>query len=217
MPKDVKLVLASGAGGGVVSWAFTIISGSTFGLSVWGALPLCIILGAAAALIAVYVVIPADVSKTGKLIAFALLCGFLWKPVLDAGRIVIAQRLEASSTTTEVKKNVAELKTAAPAAVAGKAHQAADAASELLRAGDRLDNPEIEKEASSQAAEAVNAIAQTSTADPATATVALQQISNAAANADNQHVARLANQSIIAIQRAEINRPPRAAVRATQR
>jgi len=112
---------------------------------------------------------------------------------------------------------VAELKTAAPAAVAGKAHQAADAASELLRAGDRLDNPEIEKEASSQAAEAVNAIAQTSTADPATATVALQQISNAAANADNQHVARLANQSIIAIQRAEINRPPRAAVRATQR
>jgi len=80
MPKDVKLVLASGAGGGVVSWAFTIISGSTFGLSVWGALPLCIILGAAAALIAVYVVIPADVSKTGKLIAFALLCGFLWKP-----------------------------------------------------------------------------------------------------------------------------------------
>lgn len=217
MPKDVKLVLSSGAGGGLVSWAFTIISGSTFGLSLWGALPLCVILGAAAALIAVYVVIPADVSKTGKLIAFALLCGFLWKPVLDAGRVVITQRLEASSTTTEVKKNVAELKTAPPAAVAGKAHEAADAASELLRAGDRIDNPEIEKEATNQATAAVNAIAQTSTADPAAATVALQQISNAAANADNQHVAMLANRHIIEIRRAAVNRLPAAVRPANQR
>jgi hypothetical protein len=204
VPKDVKLVLQSGAGGGLVSWAFTIISGSTFGLSLWAALPLSIILGAAAALIAVYVVIPADVTKTGKLIAFALLCGFLWKPVLDAGKIVITQRLEASDTKAEVQKNVAALRSAPPAAVPAKAHQAADAASELLRTGNRLDNPSIAKEASEQATQAVNAIAQTSTVDPAAATVALQQISAAAANSDNRDVAALADRRIAAIQKSSL-------------
>jgi hypothetical protein len=42
MPKDVRTVLWSGAGGGIVSWAFTILSGSTFGLSIWAALPLTV-------------------------------------------------------------------------------------------------------------------------------------------------------------------------------
>jgi hypothetical protein len=216
MPNDVKQVLASGAGGGLVSWAFTLISGSTFGLSLWGALPLCIILGAAAALIAVYVIIPADVSKTGKLIAFALLCGFLWKPVLDAGRIVVAERLQASSTTAEVGHNVAALKTAPPAAVASKAHETADAASALLRTGDRLGNDQINKEASSQATDAVNAIAQTSSADPATATVALQQIRNAAANSDHHEVAVLADRKILAIRNTAMIRLPGAVMPAHQ-
>jgi hypothetical protein len=215
VPKDVKLVLGSGAGGGLVSWAFTVISGSTFGLSVWAALPLLIILGAAAALVAVYVVIPADVTKTAKLIAFAVLCGFLWKPVLDAGRIVITQRLEVSATTAEVKKNVAELKAAPPATVAAKAHEAADAASELLRTGDRLANPQIAREASVRATEAVNAIAETSAVDPAAATVALQQISAAASNSNDENVAILANRSIAIIQQDRVSSaplPPPAAV-----
>lgn len=191
-----------------MSWAFTIISGSTFGLSLWAALPLSVILGAAAALIAVYVIIPADVTKTGKLIAFALLCGFLWKPVLDAGKIVITQRLEASETKNEVRKEVAALKSAPPAAVPAKAHQAADAASELLRTGDRLDNPSIAKDASEQAKEAVSAIAKTSTVDPSSATVALQQISKAAFNSDNKEVAAFADRSIAMIRKNEVNRPP---------
>jgi len=203
MPRDVKLVIGSGAGGGLVSWAFTLISGATFGLGAWPALPLCIILGAAAALVAVYVVTPADVTKTAKLIAFSLLCGFLWKPVLDAGRVVITQRVEADRTADAVKLQVSELKNAtSPESVGEKAHDAADGAAELLRTGARLDNPSVERQATIQATEAVNAIAETSTANPDAAKLALGEIRKAAQESDNAPLADLATRRILIIERA---------------
>ncbi|MDP9361354.1 MAG: hypothetical protein M3P29_07885 [Acidobacteriota bacterium] len=203
MPKDVKLVIGSGAGGGLVSWAFTIMTGATFGLDVWSALPLCMILGTAAALVAVYVVTPTDVTKTGKLIGFALLCGFLWKPVLDAGRVVISQRIQAAQTAAEVKTHVSELKSATtPAAVGAKAHDAANGVAELLRSSGRLDNVNLEKHATAQAAEAVNAIAETSTANPVAATLALDDIKKAARESNNPGLANLATQKITMIERS---------------
>ncbi|HEV7922580.1 MAG TPA: hypothetical protein VGR02_17490 [Thermoanaerobaculia bacterium] len=204
----MKLVLLSGAGGGLTAWAFTIIGGATFGLSIWAALPLSIILGAAAALVAVYVIIPADVTKTAKLIAFAVLCGFLWKPILDAGRLVIMQRLEASNAKTEARKDLAELKSAQPAAAPAKAHEAAGTAAELLRASDRIDNPQLITDASIQAADAVTAIAQNPNLDPTAATLALQDIKKAASESGNEHVAMLAAQHIAVIQRTTSSRRP---------
>lgn len=197
MTADVKYVLGGGAGGGLVSWAFTLMTGATFGLGPWMALPLCVILGTAAALVAVYVITPTDTSKTGQLIGFAVLCGFLWKPVLDAGRIVIGERIGAARSVAEVKQQVTELKAAStPAAVAANAQEAAVGAAELLRSSETLDNPGVEKQATTGATEAVNAIAETSTANPAAATLALQEIKIAADKADNPHVSRLAEQKI---------------------
>jgi len=202
MPKDVKLVIASGAGGGLVSWAFTIMSGSTFGLDMWSALPLCVILGTAAALVAIYVITPADVTKTGKLIGFALLCGFLWKPVLDAGKSAINQRIDTARTSAQVATDVSALKSAStPATVGEKAHDAASGAASLLRTSDRLDNANLDKQATTQATEAVNAIAETSTANPVAATLALGEIRKAAQESNNPDLADLASRRIMMIER----------------
>jgi hypothetical protein len=201
MPKDVKIVIASGAGGGLVSWAFTLMTGATFGLNTWAALPLCVVLGMGAALAAVYVITPTDVSQTARLIGYAVLCGFLWKPVLDAGRIVITDKIHADQTSADLKAHVSDLKSAtAPSQVAASAPAAADNASELLHTAHKIDNPGLSKQAATQATDAVNAIAATSTANPAAATAALSQIRVAAEKTNQPNVARLAATRIMAIQ-----------------
>jgi len=208
MPHELKFVLGAGAGGGLVSWAFTIMTGATFGLDVWLALPMCIILGTAAALLAVYVITPTDTSKTGRLIGYAMLCGFLWKPVLDGGRAIITQRIEAEHHVDAVKQQVAELKGSAPTApgnVGEKAHDVGDSAAELIRSSDRLSNPILEKQASEHATEAVNAIAQTSTADPEAAKLALTEIKKAAEESNNDQLATLAASRI---QRIDVEMVP---------
>ena len=204
MPNDVKLVVGAGAGGGLVSWAFTIMTGASFGLDIWSALPMCVILGAAAAVVAVYVITPTDTSKTGRLVGYAVLCGFLWKPVLDAGRVVIAQRIEAAQTATEVKAGATELRMTAAPAVAAKAHETADGAAELLRTSDRLDNKNLEKEATVRATDAANAIAETSTANPAAATLALDEIRKAAVESDNGALASYVTAKINSIQPSQL-------------
>jgi len=204
MSKDVKIVIVAGAGGGLVSWAYTIIAGATFGLSNLTALPLCIILGTAAALVAVYVITPTDVRKTGQLIGYAVLCGFLWKPVLDAGRIVINQRIEAGRTAEQLKTQLDQLKgtEAAPVAVGEKSNAAAGNAAELLRASDQLGNQNLGKQAAAQAAETVDAIADKASVNPAAATSALDEIKMAAEDSGNRDVAHLATERIQMIKRS---------------
>jgi hypothetical protein len=208
MPVDVRFVISSGAGGGLVSWAFTLITGATFGLGPLAALPLCVILGAAAAMVAVYVVTPVDVSKTGKLIAFSLLCGFLWKPVLDAGRDRITERLQVAQTDNAADSQVEALKSASPQTVAAKADEAAGSAAELLRSSDRLDNPIVERQATERATEAVDAIAETSTANPAAARDALDEIRDAARESGNELLVGLITQKLKRIPKQPPEAPP---------
>lgn len=212
MPKDVIYTVGSGAAGGVVSWAFTMMTDGKFIVTEWSALPLCIILGIAAAVVAVYVITPTDVTKTSKLIGFAVFCGFLWKPVLDASRVVFSQHVQAAQTTTEVKKQVAELKAATartgaaetPRETIGeKAQDTASDVATLLRTSDHLNSEKVDDAAKTQATEAVTAIVQTATANPEAATRALDTIREAAADADQPGVERFARDSIIGIERGE--------------
>ncbi|MFL6245788.1 MAG: hypothetical protein ACJ74H_07165 [Thermoanaerobaculia bacterium] len=214
MPKDVILTLGAGAGGGVVSWAFTLMNDGKFIVNDWAALPLCIILGIAAALVAVYVITPTDVTKTGKLIGFAVFCGFLWKPVLDAARVVFSEHVQAAQTTTEVKKQVGELRSAAARTasvpttasevVGDKAQDTAAQVATLLRTSDHLSSAKVDEAATTQATDAVSAIAQTATANPEAATRALEVIREAAVEADQEGVAKFAASSMVQIQNAAL-------------
>jgi hypothetical protein len=206
MPKDVKLVLFAGAGGGLLSWIYTIMVGTTFGIDRWLALPCCIALGMGSALIAVYVITPTDVSKTGQLIGYAVLCGITWKPILDAGRVVISQRIEVSQQRQQTQAAAQQLKTAPPAEVTKQVAAAVDSTTKLLRGADRLGSDELKKDAAQPAKEAVNAIAATSTHDPEAAKVALHEIALAARESDNLDVAKVAEAKIQSLQIAPDSR-----------
>lgn len=203
MPRDLRFVLAAGAGGGLLSWAFTIVTeNATFGLSIWAALPLCVILGAGAAVVAVYVITPTDTSKTAQLIGYAVLCGFLWKPVLDAGRLLVNQHIEATQRSAALETHLNAIKTApTPAAAVAKANDAADGAVELLHTSKRVDNPALQQRVTTQATTAVNAIAETSTADPTAATTSLAKIKKAAETSGNVELVNVVTQRLDKIQR----------------
>jgi hypothetical protein len=133
-----------------------------------------------------------------------MLCGFLWNPVLDAGRLIINQRIEVNQAAAQLKANVDQLKITpdAPTSVGAKAGEAASQAAELLRTTDRLDNPKLEEQAATQAAEAVNVIAEKATANPAAATQALNEIMIAAEDSNNGDLAQVATQKMEIIKRS---------------
>jgi len=166
----------------------------------WLAVPLCIILGTAAALVAVYVVTPTDVTKTGKLIGFAVLCGFLWKPVLDAGRVTLNRSLKTKSAPAQIKTKVDQLRTtkAAPAAIGVDAHEAGSQVADFLSTSNRLDSSGLDV----QAKDAVKVIAETSKENPVAAALALVDIKNAAEGSSNNGVAKLAAEKIESIRQA---------------
>jgi hypothetical protein len=186
MTTDQKIVLGAGAFGGLVSWAYTILAGTTtFQVSYALAVVLCVILGIAAAFIAVYLLTPTDTSQTRKLMAYAILCGFMWKPVLDGGSLLIKQRKGVADLTDQVPQQASNLTTASPAQVPQKRTETEVSAAKLLRESSSLGNPDVKESATKPVTAAVDAIAATSTQNPAAAQQSLEHIAQTARETDN--------------------------------
>src|SRR5688572_19217252 len=83
--REIRFVLALGAAGGVASWVYGLTVSNPVPGGRW-ALLVSILFGAFAAGLGVYVLTHTDTSAVGRTIFFAALCGFVWKPVVDAGR-----------------------------------------------------------------------------------------------------------------------------------
>ncbi len=79
-------VAAFGAVGGILFW-FLVAFGLQPKLQSWpwyGQLPALALLGAAAGCVGVYILTASDLTQI-RTFVFAMLCGMVWKPVLDAG------------------------------------------------------------------------------------------------------------------------------------
>lgn len=189
---EMKFVAKCGAIGGVVSSLYTYMAGATYGLPWWIAVPLCVPLGAVAAIIAVFYVTPTDTSKANQLVAYAMICGIMWKPVIDAGKALIAQHVEAAGSKSQTATLVAEVKNTPPAALPGRLNDIAGATARLLSASDTIDNPKLRSDATTQAKQAVAVVAAQADENPKTARVALDEINTAAKKADNPEVAQAA-------------------------
>jgi hypothetical protein len=114
---EVRLwqVLCSGAAGGMLSLVHAFAVGREVTLPwYWAALAFPA-LGAAAALIGVYVLTVSDTKAALRCIAFALLCGLVWKPVIEAGSALVTQTAaqqkarEVAVHTTELQAMAADL------------------------------------------------------------------------------------------------------------
>lgn len=85
---------ATGAAGGVVSWLYSMTVGTPLRSSVLIALGASVVFGATAAFFGAFLANTAP-EPASRALLFALLCGFAWHPVLDAGRAYAARLPEA--------------------------------------------------------------------------------------------------------------------------
>jgi hypothetical protein len=196
LPSHMKYVLAAGAAGGFVSWVYSETVGTKLALPAAAAIGACFVLGAAAALISVYVVANSDVNNTPRLIAFAVICGIFWKPVLDSSVTYVNQKRDASKSEERSDAALRSLKntpqTAQPAAVAA----ATEATTDLLRTSNRLKDPELEAKARTSAKELIEAISAKDNTNPTVAVAALTEVREAAVATGNDGLATLASTEI---------------------
>lgn len=91
---NVGHVLLVGGAGGALSWLFTLAAGLPRVVTPWwAAAAIGIPLGAGAAFVGVYLA-NSSPAPPARCLAFALLCGFSWRPVLEAGSAVVAQKAQ---------------------------------------------------------------------------------------------------------------------------
>lgn len=200
MSKDQKIVLAAGAFGGLASWAYSVMAGTPLYTDKWSALPLCVILGVAAAFVAVYMVTPTDLTQTGRLLGYALLCGIMWKPVIDGAAVILKQRTLVQDATSDTTAKATNLASAAAPQIDAKRDETTDAVTKLLHASDQLANPDVKQAATQPASQAVDAIAATSSQNPVETKKALQKIADTAAQTNHPEVRTLALRRLQLIQ-----------------
>lgn len=88
--KEVRNIAIAGACGGLLSWLYAQVLPERSPQEWWKVF-FFMALGAGAAPVGVYVLANADMRFPSRALALAMVCGFAWKPVLDAGAAVIKQ------------------------------------------------------------------------------------------------------------------------------
>src|SRR5689334_7730374 len=96
-------IAGAGAIGGVLSWLSTVASSGHLGnLTTMSAVLACILLGAGAAFIGVYVIANTDRRDFIHCFAFAVLCGFAWRVVYEGGEAMLSKREAGSAASANV-------------------------------------------------------------------------------------------------------------------
>jgi hypothetical protein len=186
--KDLAL---AGAAGGFVCWALLLFRGGLpFGEIapipparwLWVSLPLSICLGAAAAVVAVFRLANTDTRKRNQCLAFALVCGAVWEPVLTGA----TRRLSREYTDPKAAAAVKEAKqvTSARSGTPVPAASAAAVAATLSKSVPGIQNPELRVQAGNSAEKIIDTLAEKAATEPE-ATKGLESVGVAAAEANS--------------------------------
>ena len=96
--KEAALILAFGGAGGILSWIYAVTifqapeASGIYTLIAW------MTFGMAASFLGVYLIANTDTRAIYRCLAFALLCGFSWKPTFEAAEALIDKQTAASRT-----------------------------------------------------------------------------------------------------------------------
>lgn len=148
IPEGVTVVLGAGAFGGLASWAYSLTVGRMLDMHWSLAALLCILLGAVAGLLGVYIIAKSDTRDRVHLIAFAVLCGLSWRPIIDG----------ASAYVQLKNLNEEDAEHATTALAGGKPDEVADAAGRLMRTSARLNDPRRQPQAEALVAKSVESL-----------------------------------------------------------
>jgi hypothetical protein len=147
-PRELTWILTAGAAGGFLSWVYAFAFGQPLPLHGGFAVPACVALGIGAAFIGVYVIANTDTSAFLRAAGFALLCGFSWKPIYDAGSALITQHTnerQAQTSAAVCAKRLDELQHAPAAEVTAKVTEATTSAVTAIQAARTTDNPQVKE------------------------------------------------------------------------
>lgn len=104
-PVQPHHVLAAGAVGGALSWIFAVTIGvPPFLAQWWQAVPATMALGSGAAFVGVYLLASPDTTQMPRCLAFALICGFAWKPVWDGGTALVDRSTRREQLRTQAAR-----------------------------------------------------------------------------------------------------------------
>ena len=197
----IRLVLIAGAIGGFTSWVFGLVVRDPIAGGIW-ALPTAMVLGAFAAGISVYVLTNTDTSACARTIFFAVLCGFVWKPVCDAGKAFIQQTIqhEHDASVEASGSKALELATGLPATSPAlqptKLEEIHDLAVAALDALPQVNSPKTRQDVEAKVASALKFVGEVAPQHPQVASRVIQSVGETAARNQSPKVANEAAASL---------------------
>ncbi|MBI1746791.1 MAG: hypothetical protein HYR55_09410 [Acidobacteria bacterium] len=185
--------MAAGTLGGLTSWLIQALLGvRPFDKPAYFAIPALLVIGAVAAALGVFLIANSDTSEPRHTLAFALVCGMFWQPVIQTGEAFVAH--------TATQRQVALLQDSGdelsrallsdPAKVQQKVAATATITSELIQKLPTVHDPELRFKLMEQSTQVVNKIEDASKNSPQSSVDGLQKIGVAAAQSGQTDVAK---------------------------
>jgi hypothetical protein len=179
-------VAACGGVGGLVYWLLQHAAGlDPFGWRWYAGLPTTALLGAFASVVGVYIVANSDTAELKHTLAFALICGLAWKPIINSATDSVTDAIHARQGDSAVSLAV-ELKQQAQTGtvqqVQAKATQTAETAAQLQTTLATARNEAVKTKLIHDSRQAVTALTDISAKDPRASIQGLTRIGQAAAS-----------------------------------
>src|SRR5260221_2205761 len=160
--RQALAIVGGGAAGGALSFLFTVAGGGHLGtLTTVPAILISIVLGAGSGFIGVYVFFYSMRKEAVRCLAFAVLCGFGWRVIYEAGTSLLSKRQassEADAGSTKTADLAQEVKTNTAAPEQAKVVALAAAASESLNAASKSEDPQVKEKAKQASTKALDAM-----------------------------------------------------------
>lgn len=151
--KQIGFILGFGALGGLLSIVYAATLGQPLPSSAWWTFPASAMLGMFAGFIGVFVIANTDTRDFLRCLGFALLCGFSWKPMYDAGSALVSQqtkvqaKIDAKEYTQKTAQAANELATAHEPPPPQTIRQYTSNAFAAIQAAKTADDPTLRSEA----------------------------------------------------------------------
>jgi hypothetical protein len=188
----VVIVVLMGGVGGILSWIYGCVIGSPLAVPWWQAIPASAFLGMGASFLGVYALANCDTRRYVHALAFALLCGFSWKPVYDASAALFqkkteeaAQHQKAELALVSARRLDAQVRTAATAPSRLDVAELVRDASDVIAALPDIKDPDLRDHLQTSVASSVELINRVAPEEPKVAIDALQVIGDAAVTKGN--------------------------------
>ncbi len=171
--KQAFWIVGFGAIGGILSCVYCAVVGSP--IDPWYLkVPASMLLGAGASFVGAYLLANPDLHETRGLIrglAFAMMCGFAWKPVYDAGSALVEQAVKNRndqpilSQAQASEEQVAELAKAGPSELPARIAETKATALALIGDVQKAQDPETKRKVRRSAEKLIQSLANPAPAD----------------------------------------------------